>query len=122
MDLGSLSFATPSPSLDYDVQSTCVVSLVDEETNSWKTHLIYSIFNPLIAATILQIPFTSSPYRDKLIWEEENNGKLSVRSAYKMIQIHMEAAKGDTSRSNEFNSFWRKLWHMKIPHKTKIFA
>lgn len=96
--------------------------LIDAATNTWNSPILYSIFNSLTTAANLCISLTPSSFRNKLIWERESKGTFNVSSAYRMIQNHKKVGKGESSRFIVLKPFCKRLGHMRIPHKTKIFA
>ena len=50
------------------------------------------------------------------------NGKFTVKSAYKLIQEIETSGDGKISLQMGDRSLWRKIWHMKVPRKIKVFA
>lgn len=56
---------------------------------------------------------------DALYWLPEKSGHYSVKSAYKLfLQLDGQGG-GESSREKSINSFWKCLWHLKIPKKIK---
>lgn len=83
---GERQVATPLDTLGLNIEQATVDKLIDQNTMSWNLQNIHGLFNPLVAATILKMPLSFTSYPDKCIWNEEKDGRFSVRSAYRLIQ------------------------------------
>jgi hypothetical protein len=59
-----------------------VDELIDPNTGQWEEELISSIFNPLVAQRIIQIPLSSNVDEDFVAWHKAKSFTFSVRSAY----------------------------------------
>lgn len=53
---------------------------------------------------------------------EEMSEKLSEKSVYCLIQVSQSEHIGEMSTVNGLKSFWKIVWHMKVPHKVWIFT
>ena len=97
--------------------------LIDRDTKRWKDDVVRSLFLPFEAKTILNIPLCHSLPEDQIIWVGNKNGEFSVKSAYyiatRMIDTMEE---GECSSTDSRSPLWRKLWHLNIPPKVRIFA
>jgi ribonuclease HI len=107
----------------------CVLSrveqLIDPILEVWDRDLIESIFNPLDASRILQIPLHTRGFDDFISWHGTKNGMFSVRSAYHIEWRHQ--FNGVTCRSlisgtSPENPTWKILWNLAVPAKVKIFC
>ncbi|XP_075633488.1 uncharacterized protein LOC142605945 [Castanea sativa] len=100
-----------------------VISLIDEDSKCWKSNLVRELFLPFEAETILRIPLSFSLPDDKIIWVGNRRGEFSVKSAYHIaVDIVDTQAVGKCSSGDVRAPLWRKLWHLNLPPKIKIFA
>lgn len=116
------SILAPPACLGWDPHNAIVNLLMDQPSIRWNIHSIKSLFDPLVATSILKISLSLEPHVDKWIWKEEKSGKFSVKSAYFLIHSTMVLPLGETSSSHTLLSVWKAIWSMKIPHKIWIFA
>uniref|UniRef100_A0A803QR46 Uncharacterized protein n=1 Tax=Cannabis sativa TaxID=3483 RepID=A0A803QR46_CANSA len=93
-----------------------VDSLFHVHDRSWDDSLVRDMFNVRDSTLILSIPLSFSAIDDHWAWIGEKTGYFSVKSAYKLLQTQKSNRPGDNN-----SSFWRKLWHLKIPPKVKNF-
>ena len=63
-----------------------VAEVIDHTSSSWKEDLVRTVFIPIDAAAILQIPLCTRQTDDFWAWSEERKGTFTVRLAYRMIQ------------------------------------
>lgn len=100
-----------------------VSSLINEDTHWWKVNVIHSLFLPFEAEAILRIPLSFNFPEDKLIWTRNKKATFIVKNAYyiaaNLVTLNME---GECSLSTPGSLLWRKIWHLKIPPKVRIFA
>ena len=61
-----------------------VSDLIDPHTGAWDEPLIRSIFNPVDARRIMQIPINHNAFDDFISWNPDRRGIFSVRSAYRL--------------------------------------
>ena len=100
-----------------------VSSLIDVDSKCWKIDLIRELFLPFEAETILKIPLSFSLPDDKIIWVGNRRGEFSIKSAYHIaVNIVDSQVIGKSSLGDVRALFWRKLWHLKLPAKIRIFA
>uniref|UniRef100_A0A803PC68 Reverse transcriptase domain-containing protein n=1 Tax=Cannabis sativa TaxID=3483 RepID=A0A803PC68_CANSA len=100
----------PQPRLD----ATEGVSLVNNfiDNNSWNEEMVRTWFQPEDARRILNITLPNSPTRDSLLWLPEENGKYSIKSAYRTIKtLH------DTQSQN---TKWRRIWGTTMHNRLKM--
>ena len=69
-----------------------VSALIDVETRRWKVDLVRSLFLPFEAKTILNMPLSYNPPKDKIIWVGNRRGEFTVKSAY---YIALKVSSGD---------------------------
>ena len=56
------------------------------------------------------------------VWAETSNGFFSIRSSYKLtLELETNREIGYCSDGSNIQ-FWKRLWLIQIPHKTKHFA
>ncbi|XP_062021002.1 uncharacterized protein LOC133737477 [Rosa rugosa] len=89
-----------------------VAELIDEETQSWKEHVVQATFLPEVADKILSIPLSRSASADRYRWMPEKNGKYTVKSAYWIArQQVMGEFLTSTSSGNPYETLWKKIWN-----------
>jgi hypothetical protein len=107
----------------------CILSrveqLIDPIKEVWDKDLIDSIFNPLDASRIMQIPLHTGGFDDFISWHGTKNVVFSVRSAYHIEWRHQ--FNGVTCRSlipgtSPENPTWKTLWNLAVSAKVKIFC
>ena len=100
-----------------------VSALIDPITKWWNVNLVRATFLPFEADTILRIPLTHSMPKDKIIWFGNSRGEFTVKSAYHIAFNLIEAKKdGECSSGDPCKSLWKRLWHLNLPAKVKIFT
>lgn len=100
-----------------------VSSLIDPMTKWWRVDLIRATFLPFEADTILKIPLSHDLPEDKIIWLGNSRGVFTVKSAYHIAHNLMGSKMGEEcSNGDPCKPIWRKLWHLNLPAKIKIFA
>ena len=88
---------------------TRVCELISQDSGCWKHLVLDVVFLPHEADLIKGIPLSVQLPEEKLIWAGNNNGKFSVRSAYRLA---MEGARSDTGSSSDdrkLRGFWRSV-------------
>ena len=80
------------------------------------------IFLPHEAELIKSIPLSVQLPEDKLIWAGNNNGKFSVKSAYRLAVEGARFDSGPSSDDRILRRFWRYVWRIPVPHKVRHFA
>ena len=100
-----------------------VSTLIDCDSRRWKVDLVKSLFLPFEARTILNISISYNLPEDKIIWVGNNRGVFTVKSVYYVALNLVELSEeGECSYNDPRELLWRKLWHLHIPSKIKIFA
>ncbi|XP_075662987.1 uncharacterized protein LOC142632479 [Castanea sativa] len=100
-----------------------VSTLIDCDTRRWKADLVKSLFFPFEARTILNIQISYNLPEDKIIWVGNNKGVFTVKSAYYMALNMVDSSEeGESSYGDPRDLLWRKVWHLHIPSKVRIFA
>ena len=112
--------ASPRQFLHHD---TRVNELIDQNSASWKVHVLDALVFPYEAKVIKGIPISSHLSTDKLIWAETPNGKFSVKSAYEVaMRLSKHADQGASLDQSQMRWFWKKIWELPLPHKVRHFA
>ena len=105
----------------YDI--LMVFALIDTETRRWNADLVRSLFLPFEANTVINMPLSYNLPKDKIIWVGNRRGEFTVKSAYyfalKVVETNEE---GECSRGDVRAPLWKRMWHLKIPAKIRIFA
>ena len=100
-----------------------VSSLIDPITKWWRVNTVKATFLPFKADTILKIPLSHNLLEDKIIWIRSSYEVFTVKSAYHLAHNLLESnAREECSNGNLCKQVWRKLWHLTLPAKFKIFA
>lgn len=106
---------TPEQHLSYEPR---VNELIDGDSKGWKLDIIRQRFLPQEADAILSIPLYAHGAQDRLIWTENENGKFTVRSAYRLAQImYRNEEWAECSESSAVKWIWRGLWSLNMPYK-----
>ena len=117
-----ITYNVISPPRPFD-DFTMVSALIDHETKRWKVELIRAVFLPFKANTILNMPLSYNLPEDKLIWTGNRRGDFTINSAYYIACSLVEAEEtSESSSGNPRTPFWKKIWHLKIPSKIRIFV
>ena len=104
---------------DYPV----IFALIDPDTRRWKADLIRALFLPFEASIILNVPLSHNLLKDKVIWVGNKKGDFTIKSTYYIALKVLETNEtGESSKGDPRFPLWRKLWHLKIPAKFRIFA
>ncbi|KAL0009246.1 hypothetical protein SO802_010748 [Lithocarpus litseifolius] len=100
-----------------------VSALIDTETRRWNADLVRSLFFPFEANTIINMPLSYNLPEDKIIWVGNKRGEFTVKSAYyialKVVETNED---GECSRGDARAPLWKRMWHLKILTKIRIFA
>ena len=100
-----------------------VSTLIDQDIKRWKADLVKRTFLSFKADTILSIPLSYSLPDDKLIWTGNKRGEFLVRSAYYVALPIVETNhEGESSTGDPQTPLWKKVWHLNLLAKTRIFA
>ena len=100
-----------------------VCELIDPNSGTWRTELVQRIFLPHEADEICNIALSSKLPEDKQVWAQTNNGRFTMRSAYKIaMELASESCVGAASDDSKQRRFWKLLWKINTPHKVRHFA
>ncbi|KAK6119349.1 hypothetical protein DH2020_046910 [Rehmannia glutinosa] len=100
-----------------------VADLIDHEHGTWKLDIITSLFIDSEAKAILSIPMGSCSTPDFWGWNLSKNGKFTTKTAYHRI-LESDFISNHTSAQNSSGSdnlVWKKIWKLKIPHRSQYF-
>ncbi|KAH9715816.1 putative reverse transcriptase/RNA-dependent DNA polymerase [Citrus sinensis] len=95
-----------------------VVELIDAR-NQWKADFILEYFNKEDAAAIMRTPLPRSPKMDEVCWHFDKKGMYTVKSGYK-IALRLKYP-DIPSTSEDCSCYWKAIWRLELPEKTKIF-
>ncbi|KAG6626752.1 hypothetical protein CIPAW_15G073500 [Carya illinoinensis] len=109
---------TPINLLDSEAK---VVDLINVENRAWKTNMLDAVFNKEDAELIASLPISIRGDNDKLIWVNSCNGRFSVKSAYFLDSDMRRHPFGQPSNNGGGDGQWRKIWHLQVPGKVKLF-
>ena len=105
---------------------TKVSELINPVTGEWDVQLIQDIFWPEDVAVIMQIPIDHD-MDDLPAWHFDAKGLFSVKSAYKVavsrrdVKASRDASTSGSSRGDNGDFDWYKIWKLQIPNKVKMF-
>ena len=100
-----------------------VSTLIDSESRRWKVDLVRSIFLPFEVNTIMNIPLSYNLLEDKIIWIGNKRGEFTMKSAYYIALKGVDSVEvAECSNGDPRTPLWKKLWHLKVPAKIRIFA
>ena len=99
----------------------CVSSLIQHSSGTWNAALIDQIFLPNEAELIKSIPLSIRDRDDAVVWSREQNGKFTVRSAYKMLKEAECSSQQSCSDMGTWKKFWNMIWSARVPHKVRHF-
>lgn len=105
-----------------DPKLAIVDHLIVRGHHCWDVRILNTLFPPSISATILNIPFSSNPHSDTLVWREKISDKFMVYSAYRLIQGGLVHQPGESSNASSLNPIWKAIWRLKVPQNVKVFA
>ena len=96
------------------VRDFTVKSLLEENSKRWNETLIRQVFSHDIGSAIINTLLFSQVQHDRIIWKAENDGKYSVRSAYRLCVEELI----DTSFLRR-PGYWSGIWRLKVPPKNQ---
>ncbi|KAK2656774.1 hypothetical protein Ddye_009826 [Dipteronia dyeriana] len=91
------------------------------ESGAWNVPLIRQLFLEVDAFAILSIPTFATQAVDTLCWHYTADGNYSVKNGYKLGNELEYLNKASSSGLGLLESWWKTLWHLKIPTKVKVF-
>ncbi|GMI91218.1 hypothetical protein like AT4G29090 [Hibiscus trionum] len=110
-------------SLDSNPPLSKVSDLIIPNTNRWNTDLIFSIFSPSQASSILSIQLPHFSREDLIIWRADKSGLYSVRSGYKLLSgVHLMSDSNGYLQQSDSPSIYKKLWTSNLPAKVKVMV
>ncbi|XP_030923094.1 uncharacterized protein LOC115949977 [Quercus lobata] len=103
-------------------QNSAVEVLINQSTRRWREEVIDHCFNKTEAEVIKNIPLSSYPQRDTLVWPFTPNGQYTVNSGYRFLFEENSTSQPTQQSSLHTSGCWKKLWKMNIPNKIKNFV
>lgn len=91
-----------------DLKGRMVRDLIFEE-GLWKEEVILENFLESVAKTILNTPMGGILSPDEIIWNHDERGMFSVKSAYHLAENLASAQEASSSNGSEFDPLWRKF-------------
>ncbi|KAF8390209.1 hypothetical protein HHK36_024731 [Tetracentron sinense] len=90
----------------------------------WDLSRLSQVLTPLEVQVVRQIPLSSHPYADQILWHHTTNGKFTVRSAYhNLLALHpLGRANAPRSSSVMNPNGWLMLWRLPLPPKVSWFV
>jgi hypothetical protein len=111
-------------SLRGDCILTRIAELIDPSTGTWDVEMVQSIFHPIDAQRILQIPLNPNGFHDFLASHHTRSGVFSVRSAYHVEWKHQfngVTCRSLISETSLNNPTWKILWKLDVSGKVRIY-
>jgi hypothetical protein len=102
-----------------------VSDLINPIDGQWDSELIESIFWPIYAHRILQIPLTPERGREDLVaWHYNKLGLFTVRSGYydRWDYRFGRKERNQNIAQSAINPVWKQLWSLEVPSKINIFG
>ncbi|KAK2645797.1 hypothetical protein Ddye_020992 [Dipteronia dyeriana] len=96
-----------------------MVNDLKDQEGLWDVSLIRQSFSMEEADAILSLPSSRSVIQDSLLWHFDKSGNYSVQSGYKLALA--KDLNPSCSGLNSSVSWWKFLWHLRLPSKIKIF-
>jgi len=78
-----------SSKIPFGLEHLTVSSLIDFESNRWKSDIVGQIFNDGDSRDITRMPILNPQELDILIWKASTSGSYTVRSAYHILMETM---------------------------------
>lgn len=100
----------------YIGRSKKVSSLFLPNEKSWDVTKVRHMFMPTDADAILQTYIPQRNMVDRVAWDKSSNGVYTPKSAY---HYWFDCKFGSNMVPQSLG--WKKIWHLKIPHKTRVF-
>ena len=98
-----------------------VSALIDKESKRWNADIV--LFLPFEENIILNIPLSYNLPDDKIIWAGNNRGVFTMKSAYYIATKLIEKEEqGECFIGDYRTPLWKRMWHLNILTKTKIFT
>ncbi|OMO52400.1 hypothetical protein COLO4_37225 [Corchorus olitorius] len=116
-----LKRSTDEDTSQYAIQH--VAQIMDKDAGTWKLEGIRDKITGAAADKILAVPVCQEGGNDKLIWPHTRSGKYCIKSGYHIAKEE----KGKIAKRKAFSSHivdsgtWRKIWHLKVPAKIRMF-
>ena len=100
-----------------------VSSLIDPTIKCGKLIWFERRSSPLKLKQFSKIPLSHNLPEEKIIWLGNSHGEFTIKSAYHIVHKLMDAGeKVESSSGDPYRLLWKKLWHLNLPAKIKIFA
>lgn len=103
------------------IQLLSVAHLMDN-FGKWNEPLVRESFLEEEAERILNIPINPRLKEDEVIWNLDQKGKFSVKSAYRLGRSLQQALEASSSCSSLQERQWKSFWKAKIPSKIKHYG
>ncbi|KAF6160055.1 hypothetical protein GIB67_034876 [Kingdonia uniflora] len=99
---------------------TKVVDLINQNSKTWNTALIHTMFQKDIADLITSIPLSRYPGRNVLRWKQEHNDILTVKTVhnYSLKEQNSEHLGCNTTNIDDF--VWETIWKMKVAFRIQL--
>jgi hypothetical protein len=109
------------PSRFYPTSSSAeyVSDLIISGQSRWNENLLVELFPTYEIESILQIPLSTNPLPDRIIWHFTKSGMYTVKSGYKaaMEQKYRNLDLGGPSSATREKKYWTNLWRIKLLSK-----
>lgn len=81
--------------------------------------VLESNFMGFEATLVSMIPLCYTDQPDELIWPHNPNGKYSVKSGYKFLQLEVAHNRPGQSEYEILKLLWQSIWSLLVPSKVK---
>ncbi|CAN6553756.1 unnamed protein product [Malus baccata var. baccata] len=122
--LPSLPLGRPEPLGDVAVSPNLRVnSLICQESMSWDIDFLLPFLSEEAQLAINCLPIGDSRYKDRLIWDASKNGRYSVKSGYRWLQLGVIASRDHRLPRTRLipKKLWNQVWNLPAPAKIRFF-
>ena len=98
-----------------------VAALINLSTRTWNINLLHQHFLSFEANRIKAIPLCWTDQRDRFTWPDSHNGEYTVKAGYQKLCQEANSSAASSSDSSRQSAFWKRIWKLHVPNKTKLF-
>lgn len=106
-----------------DVEREMMVSEhIDADLYGWRRDVIMEKFCREEADAICKIPLSRRYIADSVVWMHTKSGRYTIRSGYHVARKFLRNDDGIGSSRGVSQQVWKRIWHLHVPNKIKIFG
>lgn len=92
--------------------------LIDRGSRQWKGHLVDSLFTPLDAAAIKNIPLGRQAAEDSLFWPLTQTRGYTSKTSYHFLREYHEPSTNSPPYPRD-KALWKHVWTLNTPNEIK---